>query len=109
MKADQQIIRHLKDKDLFTDGGHTARIRFARGQTPPSSIGPCSGVRVEEHGTNSPMNEQIRWVPEHINAGAWATGFQGRPVGHLAQPIWGTPLPIWINDETRVNALHRLH
>ncbi len=46
-------------------------------------------------------NEQIRWVPEHIKEGRFGNWLKGAiDWGVSRNRVWGTPIPIWINDET---------
>lgn len=46
-------------------------------------------------------NEQIRWVPEHIKEGRFGNWLKGAIDWSISRNrVWGTPLPIWINDVT---------
>lgn len=46
-------------------------------------------------------NDQIRWVPEHIKEGRFGNWLKGAiDWGVSRNRVWGTPIPIWINDET---------
>ena len=131
-EADGDIIRHLDAAGSLYERGVTVHSYPHCYRTDAPLIYravPSWFVRVTDFVDDlAACNDEVRWVPEHIKRGRFGNWIENAIDWAISRNrVWGTPLPIWINDVTgdarcigsreeleqvtgvRVDDLHREH
>jgi isoleucyl-tRNA synthetase len=104
--CDSDLVAELRERGLLW---HAERIRHdypfcVRSDDDPliQYVRPAWYVRTTAHVREALANNaEIRWVPEHIRDGRFGDFLRNNVDWALSRErFWGTPLNIWINDET---------
>lgn len=103
--ADPEIIKDLKDRGLMFKSGkfkHTYPHNWRDDKPLMYMARDTWFIRTTQYRDKLvELNQQINWVPSHIRDGRfgnWLEDVKDWALGR--ERYWGTPLPIWVDDQT---------
>lgn len=105
-EADRDIIRNLKKRELlFKEEVYRHEYPFCwrKDSDPLIQYARKSWFirTTQEIDRVIENNQHVHWEPEHIKNGRFGQFLEGNVDWALSRErFWGTPLPIWVNDET---------
>jgi len=105
-EADRDIIRQLRHRGLLLSEElyrHEYPFSWRRDTDPLIQYARRSWFirTTREIGRVIENNSDVHWVPEHIKDGRFGSFLRSNVDWALSRErFWGTPLPIWVNDET---------
>jgi isoleucyl-tRNA synthetase len=104
--CDRDLTRELRERGLLW---HAETVRHdypfcVRSDQDPliQYARPAWYIRTSEHKADALANNaRIQWLPEHIRDGRFGDFLRNNVDWALSRErFWGTPLNIWVNDET---------